>query len=152
MVKEWNKVYHGRACYSSEINDHLTRIYQKHPWTTTNLPSRKILPILGTLAPDIVQLDKTEQSKEEELDEMARNKRDKQEEEGFGETVAEMQQHSAPLVNAELVEKRLEILFTCNKPDGTEQLVWCKGEVIGVQRNNNVHIGIKSMYMRKMHL
>ncbi len=51
-----------------------------------------------------------------------------------------MEECSAPLVNEELVEKRLEIIFTYNEPDGTEQLVWCKEEVIGVQKNNNVHI------------
>jgi len=34
-----------------------------------------------------------------------------------------MQQCSAPLVNEELLEKRLEILFSYVEPDGTEQLV-----------------------------
>ncbi len=80
---------------------------------------------------------------------MVQNERDKQDEEGFGDQVAEMQQCSVPLVNEELVEKRLEILFTYNEPDGTEQLVWGKGEVIGVQKNNNVHIQWDKEYLNE---
>ncbi len=75
------------------------------------------------MAPDIVLLDNAEQSKVTEFDKMTWNKRDKQEEEEFGECLAEMQQCSAPLVNKELLAKRLEILFSYVEPDGTEQLV-----------------------------
>ncbi len=69
--------------------------------------------------------------------------------EGFGDCVAEIQQFSAPLVNEELLEKILEVLFSYAEPDGTEQLVWCKEEVIGVQKNNNVHIQWDKEYLHE---
>ena len=52
-------------------------------------------------------------------------------------------------MNEELLEKRLEILFSYVEPDGTEQLVWCKGEVIGVQKNNNENIQWDKEYLHE---
>ncbi len=58
----------------------------------------KELPVLGTVAPDIVQLDKADKSKEK-FDKMVQNMISKQEGEGCGDQVAEMLQHSVPIVN-----------------------------------------------------
>ncbi len=52
-------------------------------------------------------------------------------------------------MNEEQLEKRLEILFSYVELDGTEQLVWGKGEVIGVQKNYNVHIQWDEEYLHE---
>ena len=100
----WNDLHHawsknGTKYTWEELATHLkTEIIPKKSIRNipeqppVNLPSRKELPVLGTLAPDIVLLDNAEQSKVTEFDKMTWNKRDKQEEEEFGECVAEMQQ------------------------------------------------------------
>ncbi len=80
---------------------------------------------------------------------MVQNKRDKQQEERFGDPVVEMQQCSALHMNEKLAEKRLEILFTYNEPDETEYFVWCKGDVFGVQKNKKVHIQWNKEYLHK---
>ncbi len=42
----------------------------------------------------------------------------------------------------------MEILYTYTEPDGSHKLLWCKGEVVGVGKNNMVDIEWDKKYLR----
>ena len=130
---------HGGTDYTpKELADHpKDGIIKKHKGHTiptkppVNLPTRKDLPILGSLSPDIIRLD-TEKAKEEiELMEAAEKLMKEFEETGFGDRIADMQQKFAPKVDATLVGKKLEVLGKYFI-DGEWEFVWAKGKVVGL--------------------
>ena len=130
---------HGGTDYTpKELADHLKDgIIKKHKGRTiptkppVDLPTRKDLPILGSLSPDIIRLDAEKAKEEMELMEAAEKLMKELEEKGFGDRIADMQQKSAPKVDATLVGKRLEVLIKY-LIDGDWEFVWAKGKVVGL--------------------
>jgi len=113
---------------------------------SVNLPSWKDLSDLGTLAPNIIELDKADKSNEKEFEELEQTKRDELEEKGFGHCYAKIQGCNVPLVNEDLPEERSEILYTCTEPDGSQEPVLGNLEVVG----NGIIILVTLSVIRKI--
>ncbi len=113
---------------------------------SVNLPSWKDLSDLGTLAPNIIELDKADKSNEKEFEELEQTKRDELEEKGFGHCYAKIQDCNVPLVNEDLPEERSEILYTCTEPDGSQEPVLGNLEVVG----NGIIILVMLSVIRKI--
>ena len=112
------------------ITKHKNRRIPKKP--PVDLPTRKPLPVLGTLTPDILLLDAEKAAKEIELMKEAEKLMKELEEKGLGDRYADMQQRSAPKVNTSLVGKRIEVLSKYFDENDEPIFVWAKGEVTGV--------------------
>ena len=112
------------------IQKHKTRKIPKKP--PIDYPTRKELPILGTLSPDIIRHDAEKAAKEIELMKEAEKLMKELEEKGLGDRMADMQQKSAPKVDATLVGKRIEVLSRYFDEDGEPMYVWAKGEVTAI--------------------
>ena len=94
-----------------------------------DLPTRKSLPILGTLSPDIIRRDRNRAAEEKKLVQEAEKLMRELEEKGYGDRFADMQQRSAPVIDKNLVGKRIEVLCEYYEEDGTPFFCWAKGVV-----------------------
>ncbi len=64
--------------------------------------------------------------------------------------VAERQECNAPIVNKKvLLEKRLDILYTCTEPYPLQKPIRCKTELVGVGKNNIVDINWSKEYLQE---
>ena len=45
-----------------------------------------------------------------------------------------------PDVEEKLVDVEMEMLFSYDEPDRTSSNMWCQGTVVGVKKNDKVHI------------
>ena len=79
------------------IKKHVKRVAPEMP--PVDLPTRKALPVLGTLSPDIIRLDATKAKEEKKLIEAAEELMKELEEKGFGDRYADMQQKSVTNMN-----------------------------------------------------
>lgn len=130
---------HGGTEYTpEELANHLKDgIIQKHKGRKipkkppVDLPTRKDLPIVGSLSPDIVRLDAKKTKEEIKLMEAAEKLMKELEEKGLGDRIADMQQKSAPKVDTTLVGQRIEVLSKY-LIDGEWEFVWAKGKVVGL--------------------
>lgn len=97
-----------------------------------DLPTRKSLPILGTLSPDIIKRDRNRAAEEKKLVQEAEKLMKELEEKGYGDRFADMQQCSAPAIDKNLVGKKIEVLCEYYEEDGTPFFCWAKGVVEGI--------------------
>ena len=110
------------------------------------LPARKALPVLGEQARDAAALDLLQLSKGAEFEAEARRVRAEREAEGVGDSCAERQQQTAPLVDKALLGKRLEICCNYELDNGGSEPRWCAGQVILVSDGRNIAKGPRSFY------
>ncbi len=73
-----------RALTASEGENHSATIYLHDSQMYTTESAIMERPILGTSAPDVVELENVDISKKKEFEEVACKKRDELEDEGFG--------------------------------------------------------------------
>ena len=97
--------------------------------TPVDLPTRKSLPILGTLSPDIIRRDRNRAAEEKNLVQEAEKLMKELEEKGYGDRFADMQQCSSPAIDKNLVGKKIEVLCEYYEEDGTPFFCWAKGVV-----------------------
>lgn len=152
----WNDCHHawskGGTPYSSAvlathlkqniIKKHKTRKIPKKP--PIDYPTRKELPVLGTLSPDIIRLDAVRAAKEIDLIKSAEKLMKELEEKGLGDRVADMQQKSAPKFDASIVGKRIEVLSKYWDENNEPIYVWAKGEVTAIPQPKKKASGSKS--------
>ena len=136
----WDNCHHawwkyGKDYSPAELVKHIKEdIIKKIPKKpSVDLPTRKDLPILGTLSPDIIsRLDAETTAKEIELMKPAEKQMKELAEKGLGDRYADIQQKSAAKVNAALVGKKIEVLSRYFDENNEPMYVWAKGEVTGI--------------------
>ena len=152
----WNDCHHawskGGTPYSSAVlathlkqnitKKHKTRKIPKKP--PIDYPTRKELPVLGTLSPDIIRLDAVRAAKEIDLIKSAEKLMKELEEKGLGDRVADMQQKLAPKFDASIVGKRIEVLSKYWDENNEPIYVWAKGEVTAIPQPKKKASGSKS--------
>jgi hypothetical protein len=95
-----------------------------------SLPSPPEMPALGTKSEIALGMESKNESKLAEFKVKAYAKRDKQEADGIGDRLSEIQRSVMPDIDSTLVGFRIEKLFEYSELDGTKYLDWCYGEVI----------------------
>lgn len=87
---------------ATHLKDGISKKHRKReipPKPLVDLPTRKSLPILGSLSPDIVRHDAAKAKEEIKLMEAAEKRMKKLEEKGYGDRFAYIQQRLAPKVD-----------------------------------------------------
>ena len=104
-----------------------------------NLPSRKNLPQLGGKTADVDALEMQYEIQKDKAVEEAIKLREELEEQGMTDRHEKLQP-PRPDVDEKLVDVEIEMLFSYDEPDGTSSNMWCQGMVVGVKKDNKVHI------------
>jgi hypothetical protein len=129
---------------ATQLKNNIIKKHRKRqipPKPPVDLPTRKPLPVLGTLFPDIVRRDAERAAEEIKLIESAEKLMKELEEKGFGDRFANMQQRLAPKVDMSLKGKRLEVLYRYFEEDGTPFFCWGKCTVDGIPEKEAKKIG-----------
>ena len=107
------------------IKKHKSRVVPKKP--KVKVPTRKVLPVVGTLTHDVLVMDANKAAQElqilNEAEEMLLKLEDKR--------YTMFQEVSRPKIK-DLLGKRIEYLFCYTEPTGEDLLVWAKGEVVAL--------------------
>jgi hypothetical protein len=96
-----------------------------------NVPQRLELGVLGTQTSIVADLDKKFAANENEYKSNAERIRCVRESHGQGDMYSQLQPFSQPELN-ELVERRIDVLYSVEMDDGSVTLRWCQGEVLRV--------------------
>ena len=95
---------------------------------TIDLPKRKILPLLGKKTRDMDDLDALRLSAADKFENKAITIRNERESAGIGDRFAEIQPMTRPLVDKNLLGKRLDVCFEYELEEGGNELRWCQGK------------------------
>jgi hypothetical protein len=112
-----------------------------------DLPSRGKRQQLGTETADVARLDKRRADQEKSFRREGKKLRDNLEKMGNADRYEKMQP-SRPKVDESFVNARIEQYWEFNEKNGKVVGVWCKGVVVGVLKNNHVHIEWDKQYLR----
>ena len=104
---------------------------------------------LGTRAQDCINLETSLGSEEREFRLEAFRKREKLEEQGYGDELAEMQQTLWPVDSLREGSFKIDMLFEYRDADGPV-LQWCQGEVIEfLSEKDNTHVIVRIEWNEK---
>jgi hypothetical protein len=92
------------------------------------MPKRAELPILGTATKQLLESEDTAKIDEKEFRERAAEIRMQREARGEGSIFSVMQ----PLYCPELMDKRIDVLYSFQLDSGEKVLRWCQGKVIKI--------------------
>ena len=105
---------------------------------------------LGTMARDIVLLDKNHKANETVFVAEATAMQDKLETDGIIDRHEKLQPRTQPIINEGYVGTQIEQIWEFLEDDGTSKLIWCKGLVIGVlNKKTKVRIQWDKEYHRE---
>jgi len=135
----WDDCHHAWTCLEKDyspaelakwlkediIEKHTSRRIPNSP--KVSAPTRKKLPVVGTLTADVIKMDREKAKREEimlrEAEKVVLNLDDKK---------YEKYQDTVRPTMVDLVGRRIEYCMEYTEPDGTKLLVWAKGNVEGV--------------------
>eukprot|EP00965_Chrysotila_dentata_P190689 6174039-Pleurochrysis_carterae.AAC.2 len=98
----------------------------------------RAIPAKPPRTADVVSLDAREVSSSAALELAARATKAQREAKGVGDSVQERQPVSAPILDAGMVGKRVEVLFPYSAPGSAQELLWCAGETLFVVDGTNL--------------
>ena len=105
-------------------------------WPEIELPKRKSLPIVGTLAPNVVACNARQRARKEELTNQAIERRQQQELSGDTDNFANLQPATAPDPQ---VGMRIDMLFNyADDNDDSDILMWSQGTIQLVSNGSNI--------------
>ena len=141
----WEEAHHAWSCggveYTSEelsnwLKDSILKGLCKNMKVPKkpkfDVPTRKVLPQLGTQSADVNKIDADRQAKQEELIKKAEELRKEMEANGMKDTYSMIQQVSPPDIDNKLEGKRIEVYYMYEEPDQSKVAVWARGTVIGI--------------------
>ena len=117
---------------ATHLKDGIIKKHRKQeilPKPPVDLPTRKYLPILGSLSPDIVRRNTSNAKEEIKLMEAAEKLMKELEAKDYGDIFADMQQRLALKVDNSLVGRKIGLLYEYYEPDGTALYCWAKGKL-----------------------
>jgi hypothetical protein len=113
------------------ITKHQTRVVPKKP--KVQAPTRKMLPVVGTLTHDVLLMDAAKAKEElqilNEAEKLLLKLEDKR--------CTMFQEVASPKMD-DLLGKRIEYLFSYDEPTGEQLLVWAKGKVVGLPMQKRI--------------
>jgi hypothetical protein len=144
LATPWSK--NGKAFSTAQLATHLKLIISKQRTRhipekpPANLPTRKVLPNLGTVTADVIDIDMANLECSDEFENKARTTKQEREAAGVGDRFALMQPHSQPVVDCSLIGTRLDVCHKYDLNDGSNgsQLHWSQGVVILVSDGTNI--------------
>ena len=95
------------------------------------MPKRAVLPILGTATKQLLESNDTAKIDEKEFRERAAELRMQREARGEGSIFSVMQPLYCPELD-ELMDKRIDVLYSFQLDSGEKALQWCQGKVIKI--------------------
>lgn len=105
-------------------------------WPELELPERKVLPIVGALAPDAVQYDSRQRSMKEDITNQALERRYQQELSGDTDNFANLQPAAAPEPS---IGMRIDMLFNyADDEDDSDILMWSQGVIQIISNGSSV--------------
>ena len=104
-----------------------------------DLPSRGKRKQLGTQTADVARLDKRRADQEKGFRAGEKRLRDEQKKTGI-ENCYERMQASRPKVDETFLGAKIEQFWEYTETSGKVVGMWCKGEVVGILKNNHVHV------------
>jgi len=104
-----------------------------------NLPSRGERQQLGTRSLDVDRLDKLCDADKKKIEKEGEQLREMMEEEGKIDRHKKLQ-GGMPDIDETLINFRIEQLWEFIENDSSAVLQWCKGTIVGVKKDNKVHI------------
>ena len=105
-----------------------------------HLPSRGDRPQLGTQTKDVAKIDKKRKGEARAFRIAGKRMRDEMEASGEVADRNQRKQPPRPLVDENFVDEKVEQCWEYTEKNGTISGEWCKGIVVGVMKNNKVHI------------
>jgi hypothetical protein len=120
-----------------ELTTHLKMIIREEKRLTTPkdpalyMPKRPELPILGTASRQLIESNTTATIDEDEFRKQAEELRRQREARGEGSIFSIMQPLYCPELD-ELINKRIDVLYSFKLESGEKALRWCQGKVIKI--------------------
>ena len=120
-----------------ELTHHMKMIIKEEKKLTPpsdpaiQLPTRAELPVLGTATQQLIDSNETAQIDEEQFRKEVEELRQQREDRGEGSIYSALQPLVCPEPD-ELVDKRIDVLYSFTLDSGEKVLRWCQGKVIAL--------------------